>query len=117
MLLSCGRLDVSELQGATQADVLVAVDADFTLVDGDLVVYEEPSFPVVELAWSLLRWVHQPDRGDFVFESMSFEEVGRSRCVVRVRGGCSGRFSCLELSAGLCSGMKWSAACARLCGG
>lgn len=55
MLLANGVLDVSEIQGRSQADVLVGVDADFRLVDGDLVIYEEPSFPVVELAWSLLR--------------------------------------------------------------
>ncbi|MEV4263613.1 hypothetical protein [Kribbella sp. NPDC049584] len=76
MLLTYGKLDVSELQATTQADVLVAVDAGFRVVDGDRVVYEEPSFPVVELAWSLLRWLDQPARGDFVFDSMSFEELG-----------------------------------------
>lgn len=76
MLLTYGRLDVTEVQGTTEADVLVGVDADFRLVDGDLVIYEEPSFPVVELAWSLLRWENEQDRGEFVFDSMSFEELG-----------------------------------------
>lgn len=76
MLLTYDALDLTELQATTQADILVAVDADFRAVDGDRVVYEERSFPVVELAWSLLRWLDQPDRGDFVFESMSFEELG-----------------------------------------
>ncbi|WP_432889213.1 hypothetical protein ACQPYH_09745 [Kribbella sp. CA-245084] len=76
MLLTYGMLDVSELQGTRQGDVLVAVDADFRVVDGERLVYEERSFPVVELAWGLLRWLDQPDRLDFVFDSMSFEELG-----------------------------------------
>lgn len=76
MLLAYDKFDVSEVRGDTQADLLVGVDADLRVVDGDQVVYEEPSFPVVELAWSLVRWVGQPSRGDFVFDSMSFEELG-----------------------------------------
>lgn len=76
VLLWYGRLDVSEVRGSALADLLVAVDADLRVVDGDQVVYEEPAFPVAELAWSLARWVGQPSRGDFVFDSMSFEELG-----------------------------------------
>lgn len=76
MLLRYSRLCLGEIQRATQADILVGVDADFRLLEGDLVVYEEPAFPVAELAWSLLRWVQEPHRGDFVFDSMSFEELG-----------------------------------------
>lgn len=76
MLLCYGRLDVGEVRGGTQADLLVGVEADLRVVDGDQVVYEEPSFPVVELAWSLALWVGQPSREDFVFDSMSFEELG-----------------------------------------
>jgi hypothetical protein len=34
MLLSYGRLDVGELPGTSQADVLVGVEGDFRLVDG-----------------------------------------------------------------------------------
>jgi hypothetical protein len=46
------------------------------VVAGDETVYGEPGFPVVELARSLLIWLGNPDRGDFEFDSMSFEEVG-----------------------------------------
>ncbi|RZU15898.1 hypothetical protein EV645_3438 [Kribbella rubisoli] len=76
MLLTYDALDLTEVRGRAPVDVLAGVDAGFRVVDGDRVVYEDPSFPVVELAWSLLRWLDQPDRGDFVFDSMSFEEPG-----------------------------------------
>ena len=85
MLLSYGRLDVGELPGTSQADVLVGVEGDFRLVDGGRVLYEELSFPVVELAWSLLRWVGRGERDDFVVDSMSFEELGA--LTVRREGG------------------------------
>jgi hypothetical protein len=88
MLITYGRLDTSELRGTTQADYLISVDADLQILDGKRCVFEEPSFPVLELARSLLRWlsehgrararspVREPDRSDFAFESMSYEEVG-----------------------------------------
>ncbi|MET9315198.1 hypothetical protein ABZX12_25565 [Kribbella sp. NPDC003505] len=54
-------------------------------MDGGRVLSEELLFPVAELAWSLLRWVGQGDRDDFVFDSMSFEELGA--LTVRREGG------------------------------
>lgn len=74
--LTYDGLDAGELQGGTQADYLVAVDAHLRVFDGDLVVYEEPCFPVLELARALKVWLDHPDRRDFEFESMSFEELG-----------------------------------------
>jgi hypothetical protein len=76
MLLTYTELDAAELQGPTLADILVAIDADFRMLDGHRVLYQEPSFPVVELARSLLDWVSTPDPPDYAFESMTFEEVG-----------------------------------------
>ncbi|WP_246117597.1 DUF7878 domain-containing protein [Cellulomonas composti] len=70
------RLDSSELRGTTQADYLIALDADLQVVAAHQALYEEPRFPVVELARSLRVWLADPSRGDFEFESMSFEEVG-----------------------------------------
>ncbi len=70
------RLNTDELRGSTQADYLVSLDAHFRLVDGDLAFYDEPAFPVVELARSLSIWLDAPERGDFEFDSMSYEEVG-----------------------------------------
>jgi hypothetical protein len=70
------RLNSDELRGTTQADYLIAFDADLRVVAGNETVYDEPSFPVVELARSLLIWLGNPDRGDFEFDSMSFEDVG-----------------------------------------
>jgi hypothetical protein len=70
------RLDTSELRGTTQADYLIALDADLRVLAGHEAVCEEPGFPVVELARSLRIWLADPNRGDFEFDSMSFEEVG-----------------------------------------
>jgi hypothetical protein len=70
------QLSSEDLHGTTQADYLISLDANFRIEDGETVVYEEPSFPVVELARALLTWLNDPERGDFEFSSMSFEEVG-----------------------------------------
>ena len=74
--MTYARLDASELQGATQADYVVSLEADLRILDDTRCIYDEPSFPVVELARSLAKWLEQPDRPDFAFDSMSFEEVG-----------------------------------------
>ena len=49
-------------------------------------VYDEPAFPVVELARSLLIWLDDPERSDLEFDSMSYEEVG----LVAMRGRAEG---------------------------
>lgn len=76
MEITYDRLNTDELRGTTQADYLVSLDAHLRLIDGDTIVYAEPAFPVVELARSLLIWLGDPDRGNFEFDSMSYEEVG-----------------------------------------
>lgn len=72
--ISVDRLDAAELRGATQADFLIAVDGTLRIASDDAVLFEEPSFPVVELAWLLSSWRAAP-RAGFQFDSMSFEEV------------------------------------------
>ncbi|KQX07705.1 MULTISPECIES: DUF7878 domain-containing protein [unclassified Leifsonia] len=79
MEIEYDRLSADELHGTTQADYLVAVDAHLRLIDGGETVFEEPGFPIVELARSLLIWLGSPDRGDFEFDSMSYEEIGAFR--------------------------------------
>lgn len=76
MELTYDRLNLDELQGTTQADYLVAIDAHLRVIDGDRTVLSEPGFPVVELARSLQLWLAESDRGDFEFDSMSYEEAG-----------------------------------------
>lgn len=76
MDMTYDRLHPNELRGTTQADYLIAFDADLRVVVGDETVYAEPGFPVVELARSLRAWLGSPSEGDFEFDSMSFEEVG-----------------------------------------
>lgn len=76
MELTYDALRTDELRGTTQADYLVALDAQLRLVDGGAILLEEPGFPVVELARSLLAWLADPEPGDFEFDSMSYEERG-----------------------------------------
>jgi hypothetical protein len=62
--------------GDTIADYLVSVEAAFSIVDRGRVIYEEPCFPVVELAHSLVRWIARDDRVGFEFETASAEGLG-----------------------------------------
>lgn len=76
VLITYDELNSSDLRGTTPADYLVSLEATLRVADGEVVVYEEAAFPVAELARSLRSWLVDTDRGDFEFESMSFEEVG-----------------------------------------
>ncbi len=76
VLITYDELKSSDLRGTTPADYLVSLEATLRVWAGEVVVYEEPAFPVAELARSLRSWLIDTDRGDFEFESMSFEEVG-----------------------------------------
>jgi hypothetical protein len=76
MEMTYNHLNTDEFRGTTRADYLIALDANFIVVVDGVTVYDEPSFPVVELARSLLIRLQHPGRDDFEFESMSFEEVG-----------------------------------------
>ncbi|REJ06128.1 hypothetical protein DY023_07515 [Microbacterium bovistercoris] len=76
MELTYDGLRTDELQGTTQADYLIAFDAHLCLVESATTIFDEPGFPVVELARSLLLWLRDPARGDFEFDSMSYEERG-----------------------------------------
>ncbi|MET4622689.1 hypothetical protein ABIE18_004168 [Arthrobacter sp. 2762] len=76
MRMTYANLDADNIGGTSQADYLVGIDADFTVSEGSVLLYREQAFPVVELARSLVVWLNANPRGDFVFNSMSFEEVG-----------------------------------------
>lgn len=69
-------LDIDDLQGSLVADYLVAADADFYVTESDRVVFQEPYFPVVELARSLVEWSTSPSQGNFVFETLSSDILG-----------------------------------------
>lgn len=83
MIMTYSNLNSGDLRGLTVADYLISIEADFQICDGSLVVYEEPFFPVVELARSLHIWVLRGEGRDFVLDSLSFEEPG---AVTIVRG-------------------------------
>lgn len=76
MEMTYDRLNSHELTGTTQTDYFVALDAHFMLIEHDTTIYDEPGFPVVELARSMVLWLRNPDNRDFIFDSMSYEEVG-----------------------------------------
>jgi hypothetical protein len=74
------EIDLSELHGSTLADFLVNMEANIEVVDGDRIIYQELSFPVVELARELSAWMAREDAeidgSDFTFSSMSFDVDG-----------------------------------------
>jgi hypothetical protein len=78
MEMTYENLSADDLRGSTLADYLIAIDADFKVLDGAEVVYAEPYFPVVELARALALWAgtDEDDAEDFVFESLTFDEPG-----------------------------------------
>ena len=86
MEMTYDYLNAEELHGSTQADYLVSLDGHLRLIDREAHVFDEPGFPVVELARSLLVWLDAPNRIDFFFDSMSYEEVG-SISIVQEPGG------------------------------
>jgi hypothetical protein len=68
------------------AVLLVDIEADLVLRDGNQIVWSEERFPVAELARQLMRWLQDADGSDFEFDSMSYAETGAIR-VVRSEGG------------------------------
>lgn len=68
--------------------LLVDIEADLVIRDGDRVVLAEEQFPVAELARALVGWLRRSDgeRGDFVFDSMSYPEPGVVRMVESAEG-------------------------------
>lgn len=76
MRIAYTNLDFSDLRGGLIADYLIAVDADLSIVEGDRTIYEEPDFPVVELARSLSGWLDAAGRETFEFTSLSADESG-----------------------------------------
>ncbi|MGW5366554.1 DUF7878 domain-containing protein [Actinopolymorpha pittospori] len=86
MLITYVGLRTDDIPGSTLADYLVGIEADLRILDEGRPVYEEPSFPICELARSLNSWVHSGSTVDFVFDSMSFEESG-AVIIARREGG------------------------------
>ncbi|MDQ1294262.1 MAG: hypothetical protein QG608_2145 [Actinomycetota bacterium] len=76
MRISYTNIDFCDLRGDLIADYLIAVDADLRIMEGDRTIYEEPDFPVVELARSLLGWLDTMGPGTFEFVSLSADESG-----------------------------------------
>ncbi|MGN8244765.1 hypothetical protein ACTHAM_001872 [Cellulomonas soli] len=111
MEMTYERLSGGDLRGRTLADLLVSLDARLRVVDGDEVVIDEPGFPVVELARDLSMWLDDPDRGDFEFESMSYEGVG----AIAIRRAAAGWEVSSSLVAGAVTKATEWATVARCC--
>ncbi|WP_116811504.1 hypothetical protein [Steroidobacter cummioxidans] len=71
-------------------DLLIGITADLEVNADGLSIYEEPDFPVLELAYHLRKWVDvKPDqRADFNLDSMESSELGLVR-ILRTDGGWS----------------------------
>jgi hypothetical protein len=73
-------IDLSDLRVNTLADFLVNIEADIEVVDHDRIIYQELSFPIVELARELAAWMARDggdkDAAEFSFSSMSFDVDG-----------------------------------------
>ena len=63
---------------APVAVLLVDIEADLAISDSSRTVWSEGQFPVAELAFALSLWLRLPDgeRGDFAFDSMSYDVPG-----------------------------------------
>ncbi|MFC6507157.1 hypothetical protein ACFQBY_01650 [Promicromonospora citrea] len=105
MMLTYANFDDADLQGSTLADHLIAVEAEFRIVDGLRTVYEEPHFPIAELARSLSLWLRDGARGFFIFDSMAFEELG---VVMISRADLGWKFSSVFTPALASSCLSWS---------
>ncbi len=76
MRFEFANIRFGDLRGTSQADYLIAVDADLRIVYGTRTVYEEPDFPVVELAWSLTNWLNAANGDDFTLDTMADDQPG-----------------------------------------
>jgi hypothetical protein len=68
--------------------LLVDIEADVAVRDGNRVVFAEKQFPVAELACALVSWLRRTDAegGDFEFDSMSYAELGAVRIAASPEG-------------------------------
>lgn len=57
-------------------EYLLAIEANFRIVDGDRLLFSEVRLPVAELAWALNLWLGKADRGDFRLDSMDSDVIG-----------------------------------------
>ncbi len=80
-VISYTNFTTRDLRGSSLGELLVNIEADLTISDGDRIVYSEPLLPVAELAMELAAWIRQQkdDREDFSFDSISLEESGSVR--------------------------------------
>jgi hypothetical protein len=76
MKFSYTNIDFSDLRGTLLADYLIAVDADLKIAQAGRTIFEEPAFPIVELARSLTHWLAADNDEEFEFTSLSSDVQG-----------------------------------------
>ncbi|MCH0572911.1 hypothetical protein I3F60_27335 [Streptomyces sp. MUM 136J] len=88
MIFSYSNFTTQDLRGTSTEQLYTNIEADLRVTDGDVLIYDEVLFPVAELASKLMDWICEPEseRPDFVFDSMSFAEVGVIS-ITRASGG------------------------------
>jgi hypothetical protein len=76
MKLIFSGLGAPELKRRLEPDVLVNVEADLVVMDGEQVLYADVAFPVLELSVALREWKSVPggSRAAFEFPSLSMED-------------------------------------------
>lgn len=81
----------SSASGKSLPDLLIGITADLEIKADGLSVYEEPDFPVLELAYHLKKWmdVKADQRSDFNLDSMESTELGLVRILRADEGGRS----------------------------
>lgn len=68
--------------------LLVDIEADLAISDGSRTLWNEERFPVAELARALSLWLRLPDgeRGNFTFDSMTYDVLGAVRITASDEG-------------------------------
>lgn len=80
-------LGFDHVNGSTDAEVAIGVEADFAIIDGSTVILREPRFEVLLLARELDRWLAARGRREFTADLGSVrEDVGAVR-IAQTTGG------------------------------
>lgn len=69
-------LSTTQIPERSEVGYLIGVEASLVISDHGFVILNEPTFPVLELAWSLGHWTASSPLHDFEFESLDYEEIG-----------------------------------------
>ncbi|MET7331414.1 hypothetical protein [Nonomuraea sp. NPDC005650] len=84
------NVSADDLHSRHSAEILAHVEADFSITDGERLIFTEHLFPVAELAVELLNWRSGPEGVPFEMQSGGFSDDGAVRIHRRQEGWCVG---------------------------